>query len=319
MQMTRQIIKRSQQGALVPSLPKRVCALLGLALMLVSCQSAGQQNPPAQGNTQWNPSRRQPPEDIMKALPVKADTALATAHFLFLTHGPVELAAINNLAGHTEAAAEKIIRFTGFKKQLLRFDHHLYTSSEEKGLMLRNVAQSSVDFEKNEVHTVLNEIYHDNFIGKENELVLKQILGKPQSQALACGLAIYFTDSWQKRGYSYWAAKLAASGITPSLSELFDDKNWEQCSHLIAGAYAATVVEFLVETWGKTAFLKKYPAWQPPSEELSELEGGWQLFVAVKAQSLIAGGGQTSNLKPQTSTPQSLISNFRNIIRNPTL
>ena len=88
-----------------------------------------------------------------------------------------------------EENVEEIRAFLNVQKEIPTIQHCLYRSAEEKGLMMGNTDQCNIDFSENNVHTVLNETYSDNFIGKENELVLRHFLGGPKKLALGGGFA----------------------------------------------------------------------------------------------------------------------------------
>jgi hypothetical protein len=252
-----------------------------LSLFTAACQSQGQQEGQKRNGSDWQNSRRQVPGEILASLPTKADTVMQTAHFLLLAYGETDTAALVELAGYSEAATEKLLRLTGYRGSLPPISHHLYPSSEVKGLLLRNTDHAHVDFEKNEVHTVLHEVYRDNFTGKENELLLRLVLGAPASPALEHGLAIYLTTRWQKKGWQHWASRLATSDNLPPLAGLFDPEAWERGSDLLNECLAAALSAFLMDKWGVPVFLKKYPSWSPAAGELAELENELHAFIGT--------------------------------------
>ena len=208
---------------------------------------------------------------------------MITSHFRFIGHGKIDQEQARQLAECSESAVENIRRFTVCQASVPVFDHHLFASSEDKGLLLQNTSQSHVDFEKMDISTVLDECFGNHFTGKENELVLRHILGRPSLPVLERGLAIYFTNGWQGKGYEYWVAKMALSGNTPPLTELIHDESWQEGGYLQAGCLWAGLVHFLIEKWGKEGFLKKYPGWQPDRAESMELEADWQQFLTEQA------------------------------------
>ena len=258
--------------------------VFSLCLMLCACQSSGQQEKPPKNQPQGFSHRRTPPPEILENLPYEAKLVLRTAHFDFLAHGAVSQTDVQHLAEMSENSVAAILQFTEYKGQLPVFRHHLYVSAEEKGLMLNNSTHAHVEIEAGEIHTVLNEIYNDNFTGKENELVLRHILGPPKTEALMHGLAIYFTKNWQRKGYRHWAARLAAGNFLPGLPDLLNMKNWAQHSEIIADCLSATFAEFLIDRWGRKAFLKKYPDWQAGNGETPQLEVDWHGFLAQLAE-----------------------------------
>jgi Glycoside Hydrolase Family 113 len=252
--------------------------------MLCACQSSGQQEKPPKKESQGFSHRRSPPQEVLDSLPYDGKLVLKTAHFEFFAHGAISPQDVQRLAGASENSVAAIFQFTDYKDQLPMFRHHLYVSAEEKGLMLNNSTHAHVDIEAGEIHTVLNEIYNDNFTGKENELVLHHILGPPKTEALLHGLAIFFTENWQRKGYRHWAARLAAGNFLPGLPDLLNMENWAQNSEMIAECLSATFVEFLTGQWGRNFFLERYATWQPNEMESLQLEVDWHGFLAQLAE-----------------------------------
>lgn len=210
-----------------------------------------------------------------------------TAHFRFLAHqNSSGKSAIQAFANTVETNTEAIQQFVGTASSLPVFTYHLYASAEEKGLMLNNSLQSNVDFDKNEVHTIFNTVYRDNLIGKENELIIRRLLGEPKTKALERGLAIRFTDQWQFKGYAYWASRLFLSDNMLTLSELIDNDLLERESDLVTNCLSASFTDFLIEEWGREVFLEKYADWQPNKMEISKLEKVWHAWLAQKSRGL---------------------------------
>lgn len=276
--------------------PTSFCSLaLSLCLMLCACQSSGQEEKTLKKESQGFSHRRLPPPEILDSLPYDGKLILKTRHFKFLTHGDVQPDYVKKLAEAGENSVAAILHFTKYKGKLPVFQNHLYVSAEEKGLILKNATHAHVDFEAGEIHTVLNEIYKDNYTGKENELVLRHILGPPKTEALLHGLAIYFTGKWQRKGYRHWAARLAQGNFLPDLPDLLNMENWGQNSEMIAECLSATFVEFLIGRWGQKRFLKKYANWQPNEAESLQLEIDWHGFLAQLAEA----EGMAANNSPQ--------------------
>jgi hypothetical protein len=227
-----------------------------------------------------------------------AETPVAeTSHFRFFTQQNItQSTAIQTYAKQIEQAAARIHYFIDSTKTLPIISYNLYTSAEEKGLIINNTKVSNVDFIKNEVHTVYNELYKDRNLGKENELLLRQILGKPQKMALEQGLATYFVSDWQQKGYDYWALRLFTSGNAAPLSELLDNEMLEKECGLLTTGLSASLVEFLLQKEGKTAFLNNYQSWSPSDLEINQLEKEWHAWLAQKAK----------NFKPEKRTNKNL-------------
>lgn len=212
-----------------------------------------------------------------------------TAHFRFFTQQKTtQSATIQAYAKQVEATAERIRNFIDSTKTLPVINYNLYASAEEKGLIINNTNVSNVDFVKAEVHTVFNTLYQNRNLGKENELLLRRMLGKPQRIALEQGFATYFTNNWQQKGYEYWALRLFTSGNVVSLSELLDNQLAEKECNLLSTCLSASFVEFLLQKEGKAAFLKSYLDWSPSAVEIQNLEKEWHNWLSQKAKNFQA-------------------------------
>ncbi len=145
--------------------------------------------------------------------------------------------------------------------------------------MTGNTDQAHIDTLTNTVHIIKNAIYDGNDIGQGNALVLHHLLGPSKSQILEFGLPIYFTETWQFKGYGYWAARLVESENTLSIRELFDDEYLEFESPLVRDCLAATLVDFLIQKKGKEEFLKLYRNFELQQLQMVRLEPEWQEFL----------------------------------------
>ncbi len=207
------------------------------------------------------------------------DTLRQTEHFNFISHQSLDPSFdIIAFAKKCEQRYHEITHFLGLNKNT-KINYFLYPSSEYKGLMIRNTAQSNISFKSKEVHTVINAEFKNNFIEKENEILIRDLLGTPKHKALERGLAICFTNQWQKKGYEYWAARLKKSGHSIPLRELFDDQTMTKESDLIMGAMSGALVDFLMEHFGKNTFLKKYPTWKADPQTIASMEIEWQKYL----------------------------------------
>ncbi len=207
------------------------------------------------------------------------DTIHRTQHFEFINH-KVNLSAdqVETMGRRCETGLAEIEDFCGRPVQFDRIRYHLYPNSEEKGLLLFNTEQSHIDMDNQEVHTVISAEYQDNFIQKENQLILRHLLGKAAHPFLETGLGVYFARNWQKEGYQYWAQRLFQSGNAMPLSEFFNAELYERESKLVKTCIAGAFVEFLVGHWGKSEFLKRYSNWTPPAKEIQELSKAWEKY-----------------------------------------
>ena len=183
----------------------------------------------------------------------ETQTKNTTKHFKLIAHGNFESESLISLLPSCENTLSQIEDFTGKKADFI-INYHVYSTLETKGLATNNTQQAHNDFRKMETHTTINEEFANNFIQKENEIILRNLIGKPKKTVLEEGLAIHFTTSWQREGYGYWAKKLYESGNLIPIHELVNNDLYEQESRLVFGAMAGVFVDFLLDTWGKEKF-----------------------------------------------------------------
>lgn len=223
----------------------------------------------------------------------------SSKHFNFVDHqNAMATEGIMPLATGVEETTNNILSFVGSDMEVPKITYHIYKNTEEKGLMTGNTAQAHFDITDNAVHTVINEKYSDNFIEKENALLLFRLLGPSKAKALERGLPLYFTDQWQREGYRYWSARLYVSGNALTLKELLDNATMAMESPLITDCLSGSLVRFLLETWGKETFLNKYSDWMPGLNELDALEPSWQQFLAKEASHIKVNSKRTYSALP---------------------
>ena len=71
-----------------------------------------------------------------------------------------------------------------------KITYNFYSNTEEKGLMTGNTNQAHYDTLNNSIHIIANKIYKNNNIGKDNELLLRNMLGVSKKDILTQGLPI---------------------------------------------------------------------------------------------------------------------------------
>lgn len=210
-----------------------------------------------------------------------ATILLDTDESRFVNHqNAIKKSEVPEIADQIKNTTVEIDAFIGSSTPLPKITYHFYKNMEEKGLITGNTNQSHIDTLDNSVHTIINEIYKGNNIQKENVLVVNHLLGISNKEILTYGLPIYFTKTWQVKGYKYWSARLVESGNTLTLSQLFDSEYLQMESSLVRDCMAGLLTNFLITTWGKEKYLAKYKAFDLNSEELKELEHKWQQFVS---------------------------------------
>jgi hypothetical protein len=190
---------------------------------------------------------------------------------------------LQGLAQRLEQTSQEILAFAARPAPGTPLACYVYASAELKGLHERNTELAQADFEGQAVHLVLNEAYTDKPNGLEHTLLLRLLLGKPSTQMLEEGLAVYFTPRWQGRGYAYWAARLYRSGNMMRLAEILDNERFARESRLTRGCLAASFAAFLLEHWGRDMLLERYTSWQPAPNEIAELEQTWHLYLSRQA------------------------------------
>ena len=210
----------------------------------------------------------------------KPEVVLKTDHYRFINHqNASELAQIKDMSVRMERTASELMTFVDTNKTVPVISYHLYRNMEEKGLITGNTDHSHIDTVNSAVHTIFNEIYKDNDVEMENALVLRHILGPSKSDILETGLPIYFTETWQVKGYRYWSARLVESNNTLRVKQLFDPAYMTMESPLIRDCLAAILVDFLIKSWGKNEFLNVYKNFNLERLNLSQLEADWQKFL----------------------------------------
>lgn len=159
---------------------------------------------------------------------------------------------------------------------------HLFPSMEAKGLMLNNTSPLQVSIDNQRVDAIANPIYATHWLGLQNQLLIRQLLGKPGMPLLESGLAITFNPEWQRYGFRYWISPLNRGGLLPSLSDL--EAFWvnEHHSPFIKQVAAAAFCDFLIRSWGKNTFLERYTDWQPDQQKLLAMEDSWQQYLKEK-------------------------------------
>ena len=173
----------------------------------------------------------------------------------------------------------EIINFVG-GKNVPKITYNFYTCTEEKGLMTGNTDHATFDTVTNSVHTIVNNIYADNNIGRDNALLLHHLIGKSNKNIMTLGLPIYFTKTWQMKGYKYWAARLVESENTFTVAELLNNSFLEMESSLIRDCMAGAFTDFLIDTWGKETYLNRYHKLSLTQQEVRTLEAKWQGYLA---------------------------------------
>jgi len=216
-------------------------------------------------------------------LPSKVVHQWSSAPFVFRSyHENLNRQSLNFLETECQRELSEIMEFSGYNGNLEPIHYTVYPSTEIKGLMTGNTDQSHMDFSSSEIHAAFNSHFSNRYYGKENQLILRRILGESAHPALELGLAVYFTSEWQQQGYGYWANYLTDGGMTIPISSLLDPNQFEQFSTLCLPAFAGSLVEFLIDYWGKEKFLEQYSDWSPSPDEVESLNQLWLQSLEAK-------------------------------------
>ena len=245
---------------------------------LLSCDSKGQKN---YDESDWS-QRRKIPAYIVEEIPSVPDTLKSSQHFDFYKYGSVGDSLLVWYQAELESAVGKIETLTGKQLDDRSLNCFFYPSPEMKGLLLKNSSPCHVDFGKQEIHLVVNNIFADHYLGMANELLLYRLVGQPENVALQRGLAIYFSDHWQKWGYQFWAHKLLMASQLPPLSDLWEEEKWKNGSGLIYGTAAASFCDFMIQQVGEQAFFEKYYKEDIKNTESRQLESSWRKYISSK-------------------------------------
>lgn len=209
------------------------------------------------------------------------------------------LEVVNHYARQLGEAQQKIMSFAGAPTgELPPLTLRVYASAEEKGLMQQNTQQVQVDFATHTIHAVLGGPYAGNLLGRENELLIRHLLGAPQVAALEEGLGIYFTTDWQQEGYGTWAGRLMRASVYFPLASLLDNTTFASSSRLLRGCLSAAFVEFLLQEWGQETFRQRYPSWMPSAGEITELEPRWRDYWLRKMHGVPAAPNNVAATLP---------------------
>ena len=208
----------------------------------------------------------------------------SSEYFDFISHAmSISADSIKAIANKADKTAKIILNFLEHSESIPRIEYHIYSSSEHKGLISGNTDQAHYTKQDKAVHTIINNNYLENYIEKENDLIINSLIGVSELIAFNKGLPVYFTDQWQKKGYKYWTARLFDSGNALSLEELLNNEIIAIESPLMVACLSASLVDFLLQTWGKIKFLNAYDNWVPTRDELRNLSSLWNDYLVQLA------------------------------------
>ena len=243
------------------------------------------------GEPHWDFSREPQPD-------------LTTAHLrIYQQETALSPDSLARLAAGWESRLAGLRRWLDRPEQPLRpVALHLYPSAERMGLMHNVQAHAYVHLDDHAVHQLINQHYARRRLASHELLrpFLREMLGEPETAILETGLAVALTPGWLREGHRYWAGRLAAGDGHLPLGQLLAPDQYETNSPLIQAAMAGLLIDFLVEKWGKEAFLARYASWEPDPADLKQLGPAWQRYLL-----------QVAKAQPQTSWPHEPLTYYR--------
>ncbi|GJM28122.1 MAG: hypothetical protein DHS20C17_07570 [Cyclobacteriaceae bacterium] len=229
------------------------------------------------GNLSQKPETRWEidPEQQIR-LPGKVLYEWESGPFVFKSyHQQLDPQTMGFLTRECERELTAIIDFTGNTRPWDKINYSIYPNTEIKGLMTGNTDHSHKSLTEPAVYTAFDDHFHDRYYGKENEVILRQLLGNSAHEVLELGLGLYFTSQWEKQGYQYWAKHIMQSGLSVTVTDMLDADKFSGMSRLHREALAGSLTDFLIDYWGKEKFLNNYVNWNPGKLETEELTRHW--------------------------------------------
>lgn len=213
------------------------------------------------------------------------DTTMLTGNFKFdFVESSLPAQDMVGVTEICEGNIKKLLAFLDKEDMAKQVPYRIFPGIEKKGLSLQNGALHQVDHSSGMAYAVVNHFFDGHKFHPENEIVLRELLGRPVYNMLEKGLSIYLNDSWQLKGYDYWAGKLFTSGNLPPLSELMDESLFEKESDLVMGCAAASFVDFLINKSGKASFIKEYATFEIKTSEIRKVNDEWKQYLKGKYQ-----------------------------------
>ena len=182
---------------------------------------------------------------------------LSSPHFNFINHQKtMDKNKLEILATTCEATCSEIASF--FNKDFTKkIDYHIYPDMETKGMMRSKTSHSHIVSKKDEVHAVHAPAFMGNELQQENKLIIQDLFDSEVDDWIIEGLSIYFAPKWQRFGYRHWAKKLLTSDNMPNIEQLMDSELIGFESHIVLGAGKASLVDYLINHWGREKFISQ--------------------------------------------------------------
>lgn len=208
----------------------------------------------------------------------------SAACFEYHWHGDsTNIASFRSFAQACDQQAAAVLAFCGTSWSGGPIPVHGFPGMEAKGMALNNTSPLQVSIDANRVDAIADPIYATYWLGPQNQFLLRKILEAPQFPILEAGLALRFNPDWQKQGITYWKRRLGHTWLLPALSELEAFWSDEYQSPFLRQLTAAAFCDFLLQQWGKAAFLENYANWRPDAAALLSMERDWRGYLLENA------------------------------------
>lgn len=168
---------------------------------------------------------------------------------------------------------------------------HVYPSLESKGLATGYTQPVHSLSARGEVYVADEDGFDGDLTIEVATIVLRRTLGMPHSDVLERGLAALLADDWRGRGVLYWAGRLALCDDLHDVSRLADNHWLHRQSYLVTTPVAAAFVAFLIERWGRDAFVQRYTSWFPGDSDVSALSRDFGASLAMLRSAAPAAPG----------------------------
>lgn len=227
-------------------------------------------------STDWTPLAKQQFQPAAIAVPAQSSPC-----FEYHWHGDsLGLDDFHAFKAACGQQAQAVLAFCGTSWESKAIPFHGFPNLEAKGLALNDTRPLQISTRQDRIDAVVDSIFATRWLGPQNQVLLRELLGPAGFPLLEAGLALTFNPDWQKRGFLYWKSRLGPAGLLPALTDLEAFWQNEYQSPFLRQLAAAAFCDFLLTHWGKTAFLERYTSWQPGSAALLAMEQRWQAYLS---------------------------------------
>ncbi len=157
----------------------------------------------------------------------------------------------------------------------IHIHYHLYDHPEQMGL---KVNEMETGFRKGStIHRLVHPAFLKQDPGLEWEIWQEESLGKASREIFKDGLRVVMNPSFQRVGYQSLAASLLRAEGKVLPRTMLDPVAYQQESMLVRDLYAGVWVAFLLEFWGKEAFVAQYKSLTATTED-EALATAWDQY-----------------------------------------